>query len=68
MNTKDFNEMSVQWEKANLKVVADKHLPSGIRVHLVEEDISPRIIQNALVVGIDKWKAAESFDELMEVG
>lgn len=48
-------EDAVIWEKYNLTVIGDAHLPSGKRLHIVKEDAKylPRELDNALVFSLE---------------
>ena len=39
------------WKKHNLNVTWDGFTGTGLRIHLVNEDVEPQIIDNALVMG-----------------
>lgn len=52
------------WPAAKAFVVADRHLPDGIRQHMVQGSVAPGlVIANAQVVGEDDLPDAE-FSEL----
>ena len=40
------------WDKHNVTVIADGHLPNGTRVHIVKEDFFPEavMLSNAVVI------------------
>jgi len=42
----------VYWDKQNVTVIADGHLPDGTRVHIVKEDFFPEavMLSNAIVI------------------
>ena len=43
------------WERYDITVVADRHLPNGKRQHIVIEDIEDTEIRNADIFSIKSW-------------
>ena len=58
-------EPPIWWEGAKMWVVADRHLPNGVRQHMVRGHVQEGlVIANAQVIGEDDAKDARFSDQL----
>ncbi len=57
----------IPWKLANALIIADRHLPNGVRQHMVKGSAQAGlVVANAQVIGQDDVPEAEFYKEIKE--